>query len=63
MGYLVLAFLALLAIALMVYEEYHPRRLRNSMDTTSIDMRRADDGRGDGIPPEDPSMTWIWPNS
>jgi len=63
MGYLVLAFLILLAIVLMVYEAYHPWRLRKSMNTTSIDMRCADDGRGDGIPPEDPSMTWMWPNS
>jgi hypothetical protein len=57
MGHLVLAFLVLFAIALIAYETYHPRRLRNSMDTTSIDMRRADDGRGDGITPEEPSMT------
>jgi hypothetical protein len=63
MGYLVISFLLALAIALMVYEAYHPRRLRNFMDTTSIDMRRADDGRGDGIPPEDPSATSMWPNS
>ena len=53
MGYLVLAFLVLLAIALMIYEAYHPRRIRMSMDTIPPDMRRADDGRGDGIPPED----------
>jgi hypothetical protein len=63
MGYLVIGVLVALAIALMAYEAYHPRRLRNSMDTTSKDMRRADDGRGDGIAPEDPSATWMWPNS
>ena len=63
MGYLVIGFLLALAIALMAYEAYHPRRLRDCMDTTSIDMRRADDGRGDGIFPEDPSATWMWPNS
>lgn len=32
MGYLVIGFLLALAIALMAYEAYHPRRLRNSMD-------------------------------
>ncbi len=63
MGYLVIGFLLALAIALMAYEAYHPRRLRNSMDTTSLDMRRADDGWGDGIPLEDPSATSMWPPS
>ena len=63
MGYLVIGFLLALAIALMVYEAYSPRRWRNSMDTTSIDMRRADDRRGDGIPPEDTSATSMWPPS
>ncbi len=50
--------LLVLAIALLVYDAYRPRRtMRSCMDTTPIDMRRADDGRGDGNP-EDPSMTW-----
>lgn len=63
MGYLVIVFLLALAIALMAYESFHPRRMRNSMDTTSIDMRRADDGRGVGTAPEDPSATSMWPPS
>lgn len=59
---LLLALLLLaLAIALFVYDAYRPgRTVRSRMDTTSIDMRRADDGRGDGNP-EDPSMTWRFP--
>lgn len=51
-------FLVMLGIALFVRSVYRPRRtMRSRMDTTSIDMRRADDGRGDGNP-DDPSMTW-----
>lgn len=37
-----------------------PRRtLRDHMDTTPTDMRRADDGKGYGSL-EDPSTTWTW---
>jgi hypothetical protein len=54
-------FLLFLAIALFVYDAYRPgRTVRSRMDTTSIDMRRADDGRGDGNL-EDPK--WIWPTN
>lgn len=59
---LLVIFLLAVAIALFAYAEYRPRQsLRNRMDTTSIDMRRADDRRGDGNP-EDPSMTWFFTN-
>jgi hypothetical protein len=50
--------LLMLAVALLAY--VGPRRprqtMRSRMDTTSIDMRRADDGLGDGKL-DDPSTT------
>jgi hypothetical protein len=55
---LLVLFLLALAIVLFTYDAYRPRQtMRSRMDTTPIDLRRADDGRGDGDP-EDPSMTW-----
>jgi hypothetical protein len=55
--------LLILGIVLFAYASFRPRRrtMRSRMDTTSIDMRRADDGRGDGNL-EDPQMTWFWTN-
>jgi hypothetical protein len=55
--------LLILGIALFAYDSFRPRRrtMRNRMDTTSIDIRWADDGRGDGHL-EDPQMTWFWTN-
>lgn len=55
---LLAGILLILAIALFAYAEYRPRRSR--MDTTSIDMRRVDDGLGGGNPGlgEDQSRIW-----
>lgn len=59
---MLLLLLLIMGIALFVYASLPSRRtMRSRIDTTSIDMRRADDGRGDGNP-DDPQMTWLWSN-
>jgi hypothetical protein len=58
-----LSLLVFLGIAFFIIAMCRPRRtLRDRMDTTPTDMRRADDGRGYGNP-EDPSTTWAWPTN
>jgi hypothetical protein len=54
-----LLLLIILGVALFVYASLPKRTLRRGMDTTPTDLRRADDGRGDGNP-EDPQQTWFW---
>ena len=55
-----LLLLLILGIVLFVYASLpNRRRLQSRMDTTPDDLRRADDGRGDGNP-DDPQSTWFW---
>ena len=54
-----LLLLLILGIALFVYASLPKRTMRGRMDTTPDDLRRADDGRGDGNP-DDPQKTWFW---
>ncbi len=60
---LVLLLLLILGIVLFVYASLPSRpTMRSRIDTTPPDLRRADDGRGDGNP-EDPSTTWMFPTT
>jgi hypothetical protein len=55
-----LLLLIFLGIAFSLISMCRPRRtLRDCMDTTPTDMRRADDGKGYGNP-QHPSTTRAW---